>query len=76
MKAPTHDLGTDFKTEPREIKKVESFKEFMSKKKVEAEKEIKLKRSLSHEKRLSGSKGKISTTGASPKKNSWTEKSE
>ncbi len=56
----------------KEIKKVESFKDFMSKKKVEAEKEIKMKRSLSHEKRLSGSKGKI--VGMSPKKNSWTEK--
>lgn len=33
-----------------------------------------MKRSLSHEKRLSGSKGKM--TGSSPKKNSWTEKTD
>ncbi len=33
-----------------------------------------MKRSLSHEKRLSGSKGKM--TGRSPKKNSWTEKTD
>lgn len=33
-----------------------------------------MKRSLSHEKRLSGSKGKM--TGPSPKKNSWTEKTD
>ncbi len=75
LKSPTHNLTVEFKAmggEHKEIKKVESFKDFMSKKKVEAEKEIKMKRSLSHEKRLSGSKGKI--VGMSPKKNSWTEK--
>lgn len=41
MKSPTHNLTLDFQgldKEQREIKKAESFKDFMTKKKVEAEK--------------------------------------
>lgn len=56
--------------EDKDLRKAESFKEFISKKKVEAEQEIKVKRSLSQDKKLSGSRGKM--TSPSPgKKNSW-----
>ena len=62
--------------EEKDLKKAESFKEFISKKKVEAEQEIKVKRSLSQDKKLSsGSRGKM-TSPSPAKKNSWKDDKE
>lgn len=57
--------------EDKDLKKAESFKEFISKKKVEAEQEIKVKRSLSQDKKLSSSSRGKMTSPSPGKKNSW-----
>lgn len=63
-------------TEEKDLKKSESFKEFMNKKKVEAEQEIKIKRSLSQDKKLSNSSRGKMTSPSPNKKNSWKDKDE